>query len=244
MDIVMPENIFRHIVSTDIIDKLQPELEEKYYLDPETHRYKSKGRIELTETPWVHAKQDPSKDCKYYHFIFGKLGFIPKRCLKCWKVVVRPRTIKELWLLYHVQLRMDRYSKCGIEERPYVRGLYGGYFYNNSYEEGRQCQIEVKQAIKGYIGYDLPVILKRYCTEFEVKLKDSMKYQRPSYADEQEAWMYAKVENNEGKAFPQDQDIKLHTFNKWIQWAWKFDMSDDVFEFGKPEDFYTTPRTY
>ena len=65
--------------------------------------------------------------------------WVPSKCMGCWKVVVRLKTLKQLFSLLQLQMRMGRPSKCGIEVRESVNGLYGGYFYNHSLEEGLEC---------------------------------------------------------------------------------------------------------
>ncbi len=67
------------------------------------------------------------------------------------------------------QQRVNLPAKCGVETRQFVPRLYGGYFYNRSLEMGKDCYELVKEAIHKLISPDIEIILKRGCTEFEMK---------------------------------------------------------------------------
>jgi len=129
------------------------------------------------DTPWHHVYHADGLDCHTWHkilfdTIFQRFGkkYAPSKCHGCWKVVVRPQNLKQLFALLNLQLRMGRPSKCGIEVRPTVNGLYGGYFYNHGIEAGLECYEAVRAEIDTdpLLGPDTPVILKRACTEFEL----------------------------------------------------------------------------
>ena len=161
----------------------------------------SDGKIEITtpamvwDTPWHHISHDPFLDCHKWHKIMFELfsltaregkSFVPTACQQCWKVVVKPRTLLGLFALMNLEIELDRPSKCGIEIRPTVHGLYGGYFYNHSLEDGLECYKLVKDRVSKtlHLGtdqnggkIDTPVILKRACTEFEAKVGASDKWE-------------------------------------------------------------------
>lgn len=134
------------------------------------------------DTPWVHHGHTQWAKCHIWskvmfqvislqmgkHFADG-VPFVPSGCQGCYKVVVRPRTLVQLFALDELEKAMDRPSKCGIEVRQSVHGLYGGYFYNAGLEAGQECYAAVRAAVDkdNLLGPNIPVILKRACTEME-----------------------------------------------------------------------------
>ena len=129
------------------------------------------------DTPWVHVRQSYESNCFLWKTIIFehivKLNlpkekwFVPVGCQDCWKVVVRPATLKQLFELEKLERRLNVPSKCGIETRPSVFGLYGGYFYNRGLENGLAKYKQVREAVNETLGEQIPVILKRGCTEME-----------------------------------------------------------------------------
>lgn len=182
---------------------------------------------ENCNTPWYIVKEvDTDNECTYWdNFLktdgMGKgQSFIPLRCLNCWKVVVRPQTFKQLMQLLKIQLELKRPSKCGIERRESVNGLYGGYFYNHTFEEGMECLQIVKEMVNQDIG-DIDVFLKRGCTEFEINSihGDPETWQPFKGQEEIEAYIRQQL----GVEFwtkNQTDFIKKQVMGKWIRWAY------------------------
>ena len=209
------------------------------------------GMIELTLPPgsqdiqhdWIHTRQDKDEECGPYHTMFKAFGFIPTPCLSCWKVVVKPRTIVELFKLYNLQVDLNRQCKCGIEQwRPYVNPLYGGYFYNESKEEGFERYHEVRQSVDEQISPDVPVVLKRFCTEFELRFGDSKGYQQPKMAKKWEAMMdkwYVRYPSCK----EQSPLIVIDIMERWIHFAMRYG-DPTVKEINNGEFLYPSPRTY
>ncbi|MCP4568394.1 MAG: hypothetical protein GY841_12525 [FCB group bacterium] len=134
------------------------------------------------ETPWYHVHPHESINCQLWSAFMWKVmfqslpkwvtrgrQFLPSGCQNCFKVVVRPQTLKALFALAKVQEGLNRPCKCGIERRAYVFGNYGGYFYNRGLKQGIECYQEVRKAVddEPELGPDVKVILKRACTEME-----------------------------------------------------------------------------
>lgn len=129
------------------------------------------------KSPWYYIRTDLGRRCKILKDIIAPaFKFVPSRCQECWKVVVRPRSLKELFRLVDIQLECEFFCKCGIEVRPYVFGNYGGYFYFNSVSEGLAGLDEVRRLVGVGISPDVPVILKRGCTELERMVPHSSKW--------------------------------------------------------------------
>jgi len=142
--------------------------------------YKTK-KVTVVESAWAFTNMPKSKTAgevchRIHQYMFPKLGIIPILCHDCFKVVVKPKTVVQLFELQKLQKKLNLPSKCGIELRNYVPNLYGGYFYNKGIEEGRKCYELVRKRVSERISPDIEVLLKRGCTEFEMKHGPSDKW--------------------------------------------------------------------
>ncbi|MHC4890593.1 MAG: hypothetical protein ACYTEO_14145 [Planctomycetota bacterium] len=181
-------------------------------------------RIAQSNTPWCHAKSTPGKHCALDHNItFKHWKIIHPRCMECWKLCVTLPTnggFEQLLDLEQLQLRMGYSSKCGIEMRDYTPKHYGGYWYTESFDEGRDRFKEVKEALKKHVSEEAAenLILKRACTEYEM-VKGPSPYWHNTRAEEK---MLSRIEalvdfhrsNNE-----QSDLIKNNVRLKWVLWA-------------------------
>lgn len=236
---------FKELVIFDLLDWFDDLFKQGYYIDPHTKKITCVQSIEH-DTPWDFVCPDPERRCKLWQAIFTYVKFIPSFCLNCWKVVVRPQSIQQLFALRDLQRLMKKPAKCGIEEREYVPGLYGGYFYCNSKKEGQERYAQVRKLVSERIGLDVPVILKRYCTEFEINKGDSKDYQQPVHAKDIENVIFNIFDDTIWKPMPDKEQpwyVKLHVYHKWLKWAWKYDRINAE-QYNNNEPFYTLPRTY
>lgn len=197
------------------------------------------------EHPWHHVQSHGQLDCHTWHKIMFDVismslpadrRFVPSECQNCFKVVVRPQSLKQLFALLEIQKKLGRPAKCGIETRDTVHGLYGGYFYNRGLEEGLECYAAVREAVDAdkHMGADVPVILKRGCTEFEHAIGPSDKWE---ITEEQIA-----IEKKVNETFVRDvvdrkqpDHVIAHIHRSWIEFAWKYgDPTYAEFTGGKP----------
>jgi hypothetical protein len=137
----------------------------------------------------------------------------------------------------------DRFCKCGIETREYVPRNYGGYFYTNSLEQGRERWRQVRNAMDK-INPQIPVTLKRYCTEFEIKLGPSDQYKQPEGAKDMERRIFEAVDvQSMGDNPPQPEFLKEHILSKWMVHAWdRADLTVMMYNDGQP--LYSPTITY
>jgi hypothetical protein len=182
------------------------------------------------DAPWHYVRHHPMLDCGTWHtvlFDVVSMGlpkedrFVPSRCQQCFKVVVRPKTLKQLFALLDLQKKMGVPCKCGIEMRETVHGLYGGYFYNIGIEAGRACYESVRKEVDAcaFLGEDVPVILKRGCTEFEMAVGPSDKWQVTEKQLEIEGIIdMLFVKDDVDRKQSEAQIIYLH--RKWIEFAY------------------------
>ncbi len=135
------------------------------------------GRIEygvrqIMSNGWVNNKLAKDRNCiRWNNIYFLIYGVLPEKCFGCWKVVVEPRTVEELFMVCEEQKKMGFPGKCGIELREYVDRNYGAYWYaplGKGLEVARKLHGEVEGMLKRVFGEDHPrIILKRGCTEME-----------------------------------------------------------------------------
>lgn len=187
-------------------------------------------------TPWCHAMGTHSKHCGMDHqILFNVWRIIHPRCLHCWKVVVTPATFKQLLQLERLQLDSGVPCKCGIELRDYTPKFYGGYFYNNSLDEGRERYEQVRKAVDEQLddGKNVSVILKRGCTEYEFVKGPSVYWHN---TPEEEAMIeaieaYVDVPRSNTR---QSEMIKNNVRLRWAIWAhMNGDMSYKEFNGGR-----------
>lgn len=252
----------RAIVAYDIVPKIQRLLASGYVL-------RKDGKIapaitsKAIDAPWIYTRPRHGLQCSMCHeILFGTFGIFPRSCLSCWKVVVRPRTVKELIMLLELEESLtDRPCKCGIEKRQFVPANYGGYFYNQSKEEGLDCLQDVRRLVAEHISPEVSVTLKRYCTEFELRFGPSDQIEQTLMRGyfvcpdrgkvpvmpmgEMQIWEAAarKVIDLESDHTPQPPFVRQHIIRTWFEWAWeRGDMT--VKEFFGGEPLYTPSVTY
>lgn len=144
------------------------------------------------------------------------IPMVPTMCQGCWKVVVRPKTLEELHEVRNIQKVMDRPSKCGIERRPFTSRLYGGYWYNKSLSEGLECFKLVKREVG-----NMPILLKRGCTEIELQFGDSRKWAEFKGQRVFEDMIREAVIATGDEDQPQVEDFKKTVHRHWIRFAYK-----------------------
>jgi hypothetical protein len=206
-------------------------------------RFSEDGRIEarrrLTpDLPWIGNKEmlqlESLDKCPIYQWFFSeKLGIIHSHCHNCYKIVVEPRTVKELFLLYDLQTALKMPAKCGVELRAYIPRLYGGYFYFRSLGEGKMNYPFIRNQIDMLLSPDVAVSLKKGCTEFEMKHGPSDKWeiQENQYQTEKE---FDEIYIEERSATEQPDYLKAHIQHKWLYYAAEhYDMTYKEFTGGQ-----------
>lgn len=198
-----------------------------------------KNRAIDTGGGWIYVNPNPEMLCMEYQLLVKAFGFIPQRCLECYKVVVMPRSFHELMLLLELEENVSRenskvWCKCGIEQRDFVPRNYGGYFYCKGLEVGKSRYKTVRKLIDENISPGTNVILKRYCTEFELMFGPSDRYQQPEGAKETEKryWDNADVA---ASALKQPPWVRDNVIQNWMMFAWgRGDKTVTFYNDGKP----------
>ena len=117
---------------------------------------------------WKHAHPG---ECHRHMALFKQSGAIPEYCFGCYKVLVVPRTVIELFKLLitfeEVTLPEDNTRKCMVENRDYCSGTYKGYVYCRGLEEAKAARKILRGAVTDRISPHVLVTIKRGCSEFE-----------------------------------------------------------------------------
>ena len=213
----------------DVITILQAIETAGFKWDPLLMNLKNPGDPFLQyNTPWIHSRTAPCKHCALdHHILFGRFRIIHPRCQNCWKVTATLRSFDQLIKMEALQNSPDmklRPSKCGIEMRDYVPKFYGAYMYHNSVDEGMEGYEIWKKAINDYVGKvgdgpdEIPVILKRGCTEYEMIKGPSpfwhLNKNEQKMLEQIEA--YVSVPNIQAD---QPLMVKTHVRLSWVLWA-------------------------
>jgi len=116
--------------------------------------------------PWVFTHQDSRKKfCTHWNNTYCiTFNHIPTYCrFSCYKVVIKPRNVKETFEVHDIMLGINHPGKIGMDLRDYTYGAWAGFLYCDSLKEGREIWAIARERIPD----EIPVILKRGCTEME-----------------------------------------------------------------------------
>lgn len=174
------------------------------------------------DAPWIYEVGEDWRKCRRWNKIyFRAYGMISRNCFNCWKIVCRPKTLKELMTVRKIQKRMRLSSKCGAEEREGSKhkGLYAAFWYcPPDLEEAKKLFKKVELEIKREVGFQTPVILKRACTEMEEAAGPSDKWFFPRVQHSVENYLDGIFVIHE--VSPKQPDfLKIHIMKEWIEYA-------------------------
>lgn len=213
---------------------LYEEMKARDIVDPVSRDVKNKA-VELTDeeivvterltedVAWIHQRMAGDRECTRHSMIYSKLfGFIPQNCHHCFKIVVRPKTLRDLFKVREVQKKLDLPSKCGIEERPHVHALYGAYWYcpvSEGLKGARELYEKVRAEVEAALGPEAPVILKRGCTEMELAHGPSDRWTYTAAHASQELQL-DKVYAIRRRENVQPDYLEPRIISRWIEWAY------------------------
>lgn len=135
-------------------------------------KYAVTSEIQL-DNYWLFSKRSGERKCEFWmNIYFQKYHIISRGCFNCWKVVVRPRTLKELFEIRKLQLKLGFPGKCGVDDRVSSKhkGEYAAFWYcpySGGLEAAKEHHKVIERAVHEAVGFQTPVILKRACTEME-----------------------------------------------------------------------------
>lgn len=220
----------KRLLDTDIVGKLQPYVNSKqigYNILEDWVHFHTQSE---TNTPWLFCKKVKGHHCHLFHSVyFGVFGVVPKHCFShCWKMaacnkgieneVVKQLTMKEVLEIEEAQEYLGMPSKCGMDKRSYTPNTWGAYWYFHSLAEARRNYNKVK-GVLNLINPDINLVIKRSCTEFELALGPSDKWDSLERDwEETEAvldeWVYRMDHSQE-----QHPLVKKAVRNRMLYWA-------------------------
>jgi hypothetical protein len=114
--------------------------------------------------------QNQPHSCMRHITVFNKYQIIPKNCFNCYKILIEPRTVMELFKLLvifdNINLAADNTRKCMVECRKEISGAYKGFIYCVNLEEGETIAKWIHQIVSEEISDKISVTLKRGCSEY------------------------------------------------------------------------------
>jgi hypothetical protein len=234
---------WEELTKWDLIDKLQPLFRGgSYYYDKDSCKIK-KHEVLAVNMPWIFARRPEWMNCGLWHQVYFQcLRSVHSQCLNCYKVVVKPQTVKQLFALHELMIDLNLPSKCGIELRDYVKSLYGGYFYCRGPEEGQKRYNGVRGLVSRHVSPEVVVTLKRGCTELEILKGDLSKYELTEDDRKWEEIVSQNVDIPDWNGV-QPELIKNHIKRMWIAWAYSKN-DQTALEFNDGNDLVTQPVTY
>jgi len=225
------ENLFVNLNKINIVKKVRKLLGAKggYHARVEDGKFVPNFPATSTDAPWIYVKMHPKLRCDIYHRImFKHLKFVPSTCRSCFKIVVMPRNLVELFDLYELQREMGVPCKCGIELRRTDTRLYGGYFYTQGIDEGQERYKQVRALVDDRISSNVNVILKRYCSEYEIGDGESKGFgpsdELPEMTEDEINLENLVLETfpSVGFGLPQPDHIISNTMMEWIHHAYRY----------------------
>ena len=234
-------NLYDEICAIDLIAPIKGQIMSgAFKMEPD-------GKIRLNpviipDRPWINASHCPDRDCgMWMDIMFKYYDIVPNGCRNCWKLAMKPKSLKELFAVLAFQNTMKEYpSKCGLEKRGYThnKGGYGAFWYCtlDGGLKGARAHYELISSKLSEILPNHGLILKRGCTEME---NHTIKAGKGGSEDwDCDAEYYDKSEALIRPLFV-DTDIDIlnqlrapwfienHTKRAWIEWAFEF--GDDTY---------------
>ena len=204
-------------------------------------RENADGTLELTGTKskssvWVDVGRGPKLGCEFLkHFVFRQVyaeAAVPHGCQACYKVKAVPRTLRELVAAWEIAKSIECRSKWGIDfYNRYSQSVYAGLFYVSGLDAARVLYKVAREAFDrdAKLGPDVPLTIKRGCSDYEAMLGPSDRYEFTPEMAELEAYLKSRFRGR--KAAPHGHLVLAH----WIDFAYR--MGDDTyldFTGGKP----------
>lgn len=184
------------------------------------------GTLELpyvsNQHNWQYIDNGPALDCRFLiEFTFTSVyarSAVPYGCRECYKVKVAPRTLRELVAAWQIAKGIACRSKWGLDfNNPNSEDFYAGYFYTAGLEAARATYKVVREALDSdpKLGPDVPMRIKRGCSEYEVALGPPDRYEFTPEMKELEIYLKSRFRAREGRRRP------YGVFAEWIDHAFR-----------------------
>ena len=141
----------------------------RYLAEPWQGKVSNPQELYRGRLPDTWVAQHPG-GCSRHLTVFNKFSVIPKYCFDCYKVLVEPRTVMELFKLKivfdDIELKNNNTRKCTVEGREGISGTYKGLIYCRGINEGEEICKLVQEVVSKEISNKICVTLKRGCSEY------------------------------------------------------------------------------
>lgn len=155
-----------------------------------------RGRV----SSWVFCGPRIAAPCeKLMGFLFqGAYGeaAVPWGCRNCYKVQVKPRTLRQLHAVLRIARPLGLTFKCGTTLTvPHMAGPYAALFYTDTLARAKEVFHQVRRAVDDHeaLGNEVPMGIKRGCTEYELACGPSDCFDFPPERAELEAQLLARL---------------------------------------------------
>lgn len=189
---------------------------------------------------WLFTDATRNDDCSLkFNILFQRFNLVPPSgCLDCWKIVIKPRTVAECIEVYEIINAMGVQGKAGYDARDYTAGHWAAFVYTGGVKEAQEMWVKVRRAIP----IEIPVILKRGCTEMEEKIPSTRWKVFPEQL-EFENKLFSMLEMTGYMQRP--EWLKRYKINKWIRKAaagGDFSVDTGKIQFTVPSIQYQRPE--
>ena len=230
------DNIERAVKSGDVIQNEDGTLE--------LSAKNADEHIERSAGNWRFVKYGQPLGCDFLmYFMFYHAyaeGAVPYGCRSCYKVKVMPRTLRELVAAWEIAKNIDCLSKWGIDlDNRLSQNIYGGYFYVSSLDMARAVYKIARDAFVDdpKLGPEVPMTIKRGCSEYEAKLGPSDRYEFSPELAELEAYLKSRFQRRRVKR------LVSRPLVNWIDLA--FRIGDDTYlDFTDGKRLHPAMKTY
>lgn len=166
---------------------------------------------------------------------------VPHGCRTCFKVQVKPRSLRELHAAYAVAGTLPYPFKAGVAlGGRYHSGPYSTLFYFTSLEQARQAYTDIAD-LMGQALPGVPLTIKRGCTEYEIFCGPSDKFTFAADLPEIEADLLSRLRPISKKYRPSIPDQTV--FMRWVQAAYQ--IGDETYrEYTDKKRLYPESVTY
>uniref|UniRef100_A0A6M3LB27 Uncharacterized protein n=1 Tax=viral metagenome TaxID=1070528 RepID=A0A6M3LB27_9ZZZZ len=215
--------LYEQAVRGDLISPVRDWLDRGLITINEKHQFES-HQAYAVQAPWIIVRPAPDRACmKWFDVYWEKYRHLPKGCRGCWKVVAKVKTLEETWKVYQLQQKLDLPSKCGMDRREWTPSIWASFWYapiQGGLEGARALWKRVSDAVHSECGPDIPVILKRACTEMEAGIGPSDQWSAMTEGQEQFEKLLDSMWQDPVPQTSTPLCIRMHYLSKWVRWAW------------------------
>lgn len=219
----------------ELLTKMVTDKDRSFYWklsDGKVHCSRVLERKQIWLYPHRNAIKDQARKCYDCQFLFYHLHCLPFSALDCWKVVIPLKRAQDLFMLYNFMNKDYGRPRCklGKEVRPFVKSRnYGGYYYHNTKEDGLETKNSLSKELEQHFGRKMELYLKRGCTEYEMDIGPSDKWDE-IMTDEELGFQklvlsYCDFTSDEADPpLPPDDYQTQMIIDGWFDWAKKVEV--------------------